>query len=378
MEPRGRLWLIALTTILFATLIAFFSLQPGYEVLYRPSKQHVDFRAPRHNVWAELSEDERSDVLDFVLKEFNDQNITLDGRIETLKPNKSDTLPYLHDNTSAPSRYAKVMLSQTIDDIPHLVYYQVGPLPITSDSTVQPLLYPFNSGRNYVESLIQDYASMMRFAMLAGDRVSDITDTLLSAKVNLQDPNDPQGLVIWPRPTLGATGGMTLWFHFARPGFGSGACTLLPQGVYGKVDASSSSTENWTMGEWYYNGVLYENEDGFRSAVFEDPDFVTTPPNLDGTWTETEDFESEPYGRDMPPPVAIQPYGPRYRLDREERFVSWFGFEFYFSTSAATGVSVHDVRFKGERVMYELGLQEAMAHYAGDDPMQVGLARNSN
>ena len=35
----------------------------------------------------------------------------------------------------------------------------------------------------------------------------------------------------------------------------------------------------------------------------------------------------------------------------------------------ATGVSVYDVRFKGERVLYELGLQEALAHYSGDDPM---------
>jgi primary-amine oxidase len=31
------------------------------------------------------------------------------------------------------------------------------------------------------------------------------------------------------------------------------------------------------------------------------------------------------------------------------------------------------VRFAGERVLYELGLQEAMAHYAGNDPLSVGM-----
>lgn len=69
----------------------------------------------------------------------------------------------------------------------------------------------------------------------------------------------------------------------------------------------------------------------------------------------------------------IQPYGPRYKLDCEEKFVSWFGFEFFITTSVAQGVSIYDIRFRGERVMYELGLQEAMAHYAGDDPFQGGL-----
>lgn len=53
--------------------------------------------------------------------------------------------------------------------------------------------------------------------------------------------------------------------------------------------------------------------------------------------------------------------------------MSWFGFEFYISTAQSTAVSLFDVRFKGERVVHELSLQEALAHYAGDDPMQDGL-----
>ena len=30
-----------------------------------------------------------------------------------------------------------------------------------------------------------------------------------------------------------------------------------------------------------------------------------------------------------------------------------------------SGIALHDVRFKGERIVYELGMQEALAHYAG-------------
>jgi primary-amine oxidase len=49
-------------------------------------------------------------------------------------------------------------------------------------------------------------------------------------------------------------------------------------------------------------------------------------------------------------------------------------FEFYISFSRDTGVGLHDVKYKGERIIYELGLQEALAHYAGNDPVQSGTS----
>ena len=42
--------------------------------------------------------------------------------------------------------------------------------------------------------------------------------------------------------------------------------------------------------------------------------------------------------------------------------------------SVVSGVTLYDVRFKGERILYELGLQEALSQYAGSDPVQ-GAAR---
>jgi primary-amine oxidase len=45
-------------------------------------------------------------------------------------------------------------------------------------------------------------------------------------------------------------------------------------------------------------------------------------------------------------------------------------FTFFVATGPA-GVSLHDVRYKGERVVYELAMQEALAHYAGPDQVQT-------
>lgn len=37
-------------------------------------------------------------------------------------------------------------------------------------------------------------------------------------------------------------------------------------------------------------------------------------------------------------------------------------------------MTLFDIKYKGERIIYELGLQEAIAHYAGHDPAQSGVA----
>ena len=49
------------------------------------------------------------------------------------------------------------------------------------------------------------------------------------------------------------------------------------------------------------------------------------------------------------------------------------GFSFYLSTSQATALSLFDIRYNNSRIIYHLGLQEALAHYAGEEPVQSGL-----
>ena len=49
-------------------------------------------------------------------------------------------------------------------------------------------------------------------------------------------------------------------------------------------------------------------------------------------------------------------------------------FSFYLSFSRDTGLRLFDIKYRGERIIYELGLEEAIAHYAGNDPAQSGTA----
>ena len=383
MEFRKQHLLILSSACFFAAVITFFAYPfqglietPRYETGSRKA-----FTAPKHNVWAELTEGEANDVYDFVFEELAHLNLTKRPKnnfdnfiftVETLRPNKSDATPYLYDGADIPERWAKVAVSQNFDNEPYMVYYMTGPLPISKDTEVLPLSYVFNNGRNYVRNPVQDFFAIMDFGLSIAQNLSDVTEELLGASVNPADHQDPNGLLCWPRGSRVERGGLSLWFQMFKPGMGSGARTLLPQGIYARVDATSSDLNDWTAGQIYYNGVLYDDEHDLRSAL-RNGNLVRTPRNMDGSWTDTENFESAPEGRELPPPVSIQPYGPRYRLDREQQFISWFGFEFYITTAQATGLTLYDIRFKGERIMYELGLQEALAHYAGDDPMQGGL-----
>lgn len=383
MEQRKRLPVVALTAVVFVLAVSYLMLPSR---IYGPAIDLGDssssrFSAPKPNIWSDLSRQEAEDVYGFLVKEWADLNITRAPKtaddnfivtIETLQPNKSQAVPYLFEEQSRPGRWAKTVLSHQTKEGPFLSYYAVGPLPVSSETRAEPLTYPFNSGRHSVPNLMADFPQSIAWALGLAENVSDITTELLGAKVNRKNPLDPDALQAFPRLTRLAAGLVIGWIQFFRPGMGSSGRTLLPQGLYAKIDASKDVSQ-WEVGEWWYNGQLFDNVEHLRQAI-NDPDggFLRTQPNLDGPWTDTEDFDAHPAGRELPPPVSIQPLGPRYKLDKTERFVSWFGFEFYFTSTQATGVSLYDIRFKGERVMYELSLQEALAHYAGDDPLAGG------
>lgn len=378
MGQRGRS-MFYLTSLLFLVAAVTWLILPSShlaEESFEIANHRDRFSAPYRNVWLELTESEAEDVYKFAVDQLPDLNPFepphREGEdfihtVELLRPNKSDAISYLYASHEVPERWARMVVLQHLDE-PYLVHYAVGPLPVSESSQILPLEYTFNSGRHKVRSPIRNFDAVGQFGAQLGRNISDITKDLLGAEV---EPDDPESLLCFPRISRLTNQGLILWYQFFKPGLGSGARTILPQGLYAKVDASSTRREDWSVGPFFYNGLLYPDADGLRAAL-QDPGFTRTPSNHDGPWTDTEDFESEPSGRELPPPVSIQPYGARYRLDRKDKYVSWFGFEFYITTAQATGLTLYDIRFKGERIIYELGLQEAMAHYAGDDPMAGG------
>lgn len=97
---------------------------------------------------------------------------------------------------------------------------------------------------------------------------------------------------------------------------------LLPTGLMFKTDITGRDPAKWSVLAWQYDGIFYESEEAFREA-FASPDFKKVGTNIDGPWACT-DHNNETFPHDeIYPPVPVQPEGPRFGVDVEEKYVEW-------------------------------------------------------
>ncbi|KAF1986474.1 copper amine oxidase [Aulographum hederae CBS 113979] len=379
-----RSWIIPSAVIIFICF-GLFAYQPVFTsrgTAFLSQQPVDDFQASKQNVWSDLTKDEVDDLLHFLYHGKNDLNLTkvansspwdnhLAG-IETLIPNKTDTLPFLDIDSDAPSRWARITVSEGASEQAALVDYMVGPLPTGEDTQILPLMYLYNSGRNYVKNPLPAFEDIIEWFSSLGEEIPDMIKDLLGEVVNPGHVKGAPPLMAVSRPAAYNDGTVSQWASIHGPGVRYDAWSIMPQGMYCRFDISGRDASQWKMHEWFYNGVLYNSTEAFRSA-WKAGKVEKLPLNIDGTWTAAEPSAHGLPEREGTPPIMVQPEGNRYKIDTKERFVSWMGFEFYFTTLQATAMTLWDIKFKGERIMYELGLQEAMAHYAGNDPMTIGM-----
>ena len=102
-----------------------------------------------------------------------------------------------------------------------------------------------------------------------------------------------------------------------------------------------------------YNNIMYDTVESFRKA-YATPGFEKLSKMKAGPWV-TGDRTGPTLPMDnFPPPVAENPNA-RYAVDTKNQYVKWMDFTFYLGYSASTGVSLREVRYKGERIIFELG-----------------------
>jgi len=291
-------------------------------------------------------------------------------------PNKTDALAYIDCKAAPPVKYAHVLLNNRATETPYYSDIIVGPLPIdNATATWEPLTYPFNknSGGTVRNLLADEDVYYPEWAFKLGADIADITLDLWNATVMGLD-NDT--LVVWGIDPLWQDDGSVIrWDAFwgqGTEGYDSG--TLLPLGLYVMTDMTAGrDPSKWKLEGWLYNNVFYATTEEFRTAFWSEG-FEKNVPAVDGEWAHT-DNQGDPLPLDEHhPPEMIAPAGARFGVDHENQYVEWQDYSFYIAFNRDTGVNLYDIRYKGERILYELGLQEALAHYAGNDPMQSGTA----
>jgi primary-amine oxidase len=97
--------------------------------------------------------------------------------------------------------------------------------------------------------------------------------------------------------------------------------TILPTSLQFKVDITGRDPSKWKVVGWYYDGNYWSTTAEFKEAA---ETLKRKPgPNVDGLWTST-DQQGEKLPLDhLYPPIAVQPDGPRFSLDREENYIEW-------------------------------------------------------
>jgi primary-amine oxidase len=288
-------------------------------------------------------------------------------------PNKTDALNYTDNSGPTPTRYAHVVLDIRSVEEAYLQDFTVGPLPVVSGVTkLEPLNYPYNKGQGWQRNYNPDEDARADFLTEIGNDVSDITMVLWGDSLTGAD-NDT--LTLWGiDPLWQEDGKIVSWDTFwGVPTGDFDSSTLLPMGLFVKTDITGRDPSKWSVLGVLYNDIFYESIDAFRTAFYS-AGFVKLGGNVDGSWAHTDQEGPIMKGDELYPPIQVAPDGGRFGVDAENNYVEWMDFSFYYTFTRDSGIRLYDIKYKGERIIYELGLQEALAHYAGNDPIQSGTA----
>lgn len=196
-----------------------------------------------------------------------------------------------------------------------------------------------------------------------GASVADITMDLWN-KSMLGLENDT--LICWGiDPPIEVEDRFIRWDQFwSKPEGIFDVTSLMQMGLFFLSDVTGRDTSKWSVQGWYYNGIFYETTEEFRTAYWGGK-IEKLQGNVDGEWGHTDQRGPILPHDKKTPPVTVAPQGARFSIDNENKYVEWMGWSFYIGYKHDTGMVLHDIRFKGHRILYELGMQEAVAHYAG-------------
>jgi primary-amine oxidase len=289
-------------------------------------------------------------------------------------------LNYLDGSGPAPARYAKVPFYENYITAaaaknntgpPTYSSILVGPLPVSNATTWERLtnIYTSLNGTTRIIYGDMDYRAYSKFNKKITDDIKDITKDMWAneTKHTSYSGQDPY----WQYDNK-----ITEWSQYW--GYATGdfdSSDLLPLGLYygASYDILGNQPHTWSFIGYLYNDILYKTAEEFRAAYFS-PGFEKLEPNIDGLWTHTDQRgPGFPADKAAPPPMPVAESA-RFSVDYRQKYVEWMGFSFYLTFLDDSGLTMYDIRFKGERILYELGIQEAMAHYAGNDPVQSGTS----
>uniref|UniRef100_F7E3V7 Amine oxidase n=2 Tax=Ornithorhynchus anatinus TaxID=9258 RepID=F7E3V7_ORNAN len=290
--------------------------------------------------------------------------------IELLLPKKRRVLNFLN-GAMWPGREARAVVFFGDQERPNITEFAVGPLPRPTylrvlpprpDHTPSWASRPITfSEYTLLHGLLQAATKpLYRFLLdTTGFWFHNCTDRCLTTS-----DVSPRGVTSGQRRT---------WFIVQR--FVEGYF-LHPTGLELLVDHGSSDPRDWWVERVWYNGHFYGSPEElawkYAAGEVDAVKLEDLPPEGEGGTEERPLFSSYRPRGSFPTPTHVtgprlaEPQGHRYRV--EGNAVVYGGWSFAFRLRSSTGLQLLDLRFGGERVAYEVSVQEAVALYGGHTP----------
>ncbi|XP_031690079.1 membrane primary amine oxidase-like [Oncorhynchus kisutch] len=331
------------------------------------SKPHHVFKG-KHNersaMFADLSAEEYLQVRDYMSNQ-KDLDISVNALtkpsgnflflIDVLLPRKADALGYLDNNKPKPVREATAVVFY--GTLGHIKEYVVGPLP-------NPIYHRDVTVERYKEELpinartvtIGEYALISKFIdeevfTKLGKIVKESFDVSKEKTLNYFE-GMPRGVKSGERQT---------WISFFRDLSGM---YIHPVGLEVLINHESTNASLWSVKRLLYNGQYFDSVEDLLKQY--DDGKVTKIVYKSVQNYASLKLKSKPTGLS---PQQFYAQGKRFSV--KNNHVMYLEWSFAFGLSSLTGMRVFDVRFKGERIAYEVSVQEAMSVYGSITPGMI-------
>ena len=281
-------------------------------------------------------------------------------------PNKAQTLNYLDKGRQQPAREANVVIFRGDTPETYIQEYTVGPLPLPTykkDSRTRPFRF-----RPFTHPELEDVLTKI------GKEVQTEVGTLLE---------ESYGGMIWTEgcvknclgfqlqiPESSAITGNThnrrfwLWLYQVVEYF-----SLHPLDFLVLTDVTGNTEDQYNIVKITYAGNTFNSLKELQTAYklnTVNKVKIPFPVNDDQLFSSMhrrgKEFPEKPARR----PLEFEPDGKRYSING--RHISYMGWQFHVRLSPISGPQLFDIRYQGERIVYELSLQEIGVFYSAHNP----------
>ncbi|XP_053555492.1 membrane primary amine oxidase [Bombina bombina] len=338
----------------------------NFESLNPPLMKHDD----QSLVFADLTPHEITEVVDYLNRNLKVNLVSISKAnpdsnsiysVELQLPKKQDVLLYLDHGKPKPPREALVVVYFGNNKDPEIKEFVVGPLPnptnfkdVTQEKYKNKLPYYRRPATGNEYGQVHTYMLKKEFPN-APTFLKDIFN------YDYSDANFLSAFTSAPRGFK--SGDRSTWYalFFNIPGSGY---YLHPIGLEFLMNHKNLNVSKWSVEQIFYNGQFFINFAELEGKYLKG-EVKIVKMRKPGPEENIASLKP-PKSTVTDIPMQYEPKGPRYSVKNNQ--VLYQHWSLAFGVNVNSGLRLFDIKFKGERIVYELSIQEAISIYGSNAP----------